>query len=72
MRRRRMPIASARASTWPTVAIRRSAADSLPVPRPGASSDAPGLGGRPQPVKVKYFQEPFVVEFTVSPEELLM
>lgn len=42
-------------------------------PRPGASSDAPGLGGgRPQLVKVKYFQEPFVVAFTVSPEELLM
>jgi hypothetical protein len=31
-----------------------------------------GHWGRPQLVKVKYFQEPYVVEFTVSPEELLM
>jgi hypothetical protein len=29
-------------------------------------------GGRPQLVKVKYFQEPCVVEFTVSSEESLM
>lgn len=32
MSRRRIPIASARASAWATVAMRRSAADSLPAP----------------------------------------